>query len=154
VKIFVPVESIRSWQERFFVYAKFERTRSCRQAVAVAPDQRHSRTTNTPKNTVQRRFFSLWILWKTAKATKRVLATLSAAVYTQNPQPLRLITTIDNSKFFALAVGIPNAVLGYFFIVKTQNAGRAHLHIPSECRIPDKPRGICCFESFFKQEVP
>jgi len=45
----------------------------------------------------------LWILWKTAKVTNSpkagLLITLSAAVYPQTPQPPRLITAIDNSKF-------------------------------------------------------
>ena len=37
-----------------------------------------------------------------------------------------------------------------FFVENSRKKRRAHLCIPSECRIMDKPRDICCFEGFFK----
>jgi len=73
-----------------------------------------------------KRKFPFWILWKTAKATARIGATLGTAVYAQNPQPLRLIAPIDNSNFFASAVGVVCRWRERFFVA-TKKRGRAQI---------------------------
>ena len=75
--------------------------------------------------------FPFGILWKTAKfahSPKAGLWTnLSAAVYTQNPQPLLLITAIDNAKIFssvapAVSVGSVWGIRRVFLLKTTEQA--------------------------------
>jgi hypothetical protein len=119
----------------------------------------------------QGRFLGLWTLWKNRPEfhTRKPLVQNSKQAFSQqNPQTLLSKThpnyfaqiTIDEKasrklvNYFAPAVSVVQPQRRLFLICDLSKRGRAHLHIPSECRIPDKPRGICCFESFFKQEVP
>jgi len=64
----------------------------------------------------------------------------------QKPQQVGQVVLVGRSKIVATAkVGLVRFYRGFFGV----GVGRAHLHIPTECRIVDKPRGICCFEGVF-----
>ena len=88
----------------------------------------------------------LWILWNPAKVTARLWTALGAAVYTQNPQPLRLIALIDNSGFFVSAAGVLSAVRVCFLVAHARSAGRAgRAHLHNRAAIV---RHSCGFEGF------
>jgi hypothetical protein len=172
IKSFVPAVCVHFWQGRFFVCVSLSLGGVCsrRQAVAVAPDQRRSHITTTPKNTRQGHFFTP--AQKSAKVGQVVFlspipADADAIGGALSPRHGRFYVPAQKSRKaghvafvsqaptntapaarlasslrgFAPIMGVACLFPFRFFCLLQKNE-RAHLHIAPQCRTK-KPYTTC-----------